>query len=138
MNKHLSISTDALDNVVNIEENKIITRKRILNSDPVFRGHFPGYPIYPGVYIIEMVNQASQKYFCDFVVESGTLKLVEVVSVRFLYPVSPDDILECDCQISHTGENNLNVNVKAVCLTGNHKAAILKLNYRWERIISGN
>jgi 3-hydroxyacyl-[acyl-carrier-protein] dehydratase len=35
----------------------IVGRRRIDPADPVFRGHFPGEPVYPGVLQLEMMGQ---------------------------------------------------------------------------------
>jgi len=43
-----------LDRVISIEEGKYIEAyKNVSISEPVFQGHFPNHPIYPGVMIIE-------------------------------------------------------------------------------------
>ncbi len=48
-----------LDRVISIEEGKYIEAyKNVSISEPVFQGHFPNHPIYPGVMIIEGLAQA--------------------------------------------------------------------------------
>jgi 3-hydroxyacyl-[acyl-carrier-protein] dehydratase len=39
-------------------ERGIIMGERTIDpADPVFRGHFPEYPVYPGTYTVEMIGQ---------------------------------------------------------------------------------
>jgi 3-hydroxyacyl-[acyl-carrier-protein] dehydratase len=48
-----------VDNLTGIDfENGIIAGKRRIDpADPVFRGHFPEYPVYPGTCTVEMIGQ---------------------------------------------------------------------------------
>ncbi len=48
-----------LDRIVQMDfEQKAVEGRRVLDpEDPVFRGHFPGDPTYPGVLILEMIGQ---------------------------------------------------------------------------------
>ncbi|MCX7653903.1 MAG: 3-hydroxyacyl-ACP dehydratase FabZ [Fervidobacterium sp.] len=48
-----------VDEVIEMGEDYIIARKYIDINEPVLKGHFPGYPIYPGVYIIEGLAQSA-------------------------------------------------------------------------------
>jgi len=48
-----------VDRVMTLEEGKYIEAyKNVSISEPVFQGHFPEHPIYPGVMIIEGMAQA--------------------------------------------------------------------------------
>lgn len=43
---------------------KAVGVKYLDHADPVFRCHFPGNPIYPGVYLIEGAGQTAFVMFC--------------------------------------------------------------------------
>lgn len=43
---------------VDLRAGGIAAHRRIDPADPVFRGHFPGHPIYPGVLLLETMGQA--------------------------------------------------------------------------------
>ncbi|WP_456452619.1 3-hydroxyacyl-ACP dehydratase FabZ [Hydrogenimonas sp.] len=74
--------------------------KNVSISEPVFEGHFPGHPIYPGVMIIEGMAQAGgilafQSMSGDE--QEGTQdKVVYFMSIdkcKFRHPVRPGDQL---------------------------------------------
>ena len=43
---------------VDLEERCLRGRRRVDPHDPVFRGHFPGHPVYPAVLLLETMGQA--------------------------------------------------------------------------------
>src|SRR5690606_8313120 len=55
-------------------------------DDPVLAGHYPGFPVFPGVGLIELVDHTLRASGVDLV-------LGEIVSARFLSPVLPGDLL---------------------------------------------
>ena len=76
----------------------ILAMKSISISEPVFAGHFPGQPIYPGVYIIEGLAQASALLTFKSYEETGVKFLNETLltgieDVRFRKKVVPGDAL---------------------------------------------
>jgi len=49
-----------VDRVISFEaDNKISAIKNITINEPVFTGHFPGAPVFPGVLIVEALAQAA-------------------------------------------------------------------------------
>ena len=82
-----------LDKVIHIVPNQsIISLKNISICNPVFQGHFPQEPIYPGVLLIESLAQASGilgNYGSTN--KAKELLLTEVISARFRQKVVPGD-----------------------------------------------
>ncbi len=49
-----------VDRVIEFEANKrIVAIKNVSVNEPMFTGHFPDTPVFPGVYIVEALAQAS-------------------------------------------------------------------------------
>jgi 3-hydroxyacyl-[acyl-carrier-protein] dehydratase len=48
-----------IDRIVEFEPTKrVVAIKNITINEPFFQGHFPGYPIMPGVLVVEAMAQA--------------------------------------------------------------------------------
>ena len=64
---------------VDLQQRAVWARRRIVPDDPVFAGHFPDYPVYPGALLIEAMGQAGlcALYFCTH----------ELTDVRIDFPV---------------------------------------------------
>ena len=101
-----------VDRVTEIEEGKSIKAyKNVSISEPVFEGHFPGHPIYPGVMIIEGMAQAGGvlafKSASKEEQEAAKDKVVYFMSIdkcKFRNPVRPGDRLEYELEvIKHRG-----------------------------------
>lgn len=78
----------------------IIAYKNISISEPVFQGHFPNHPIYPGVMILEGMAQAGgilalkSAGFTDEELESKVIYFMSIDKAKFRSPVKPGDKLE--------------------------------------------
>ena len=48
-----------IDRVVSFDGESIVIESTIPDASPVFEGHFPGYPLMPGVLLVETMAQAS-------------------------------------------------------------------------------
>jgi len=83
-----------------IKGETIYSYKNVSISEPVFQGHFPGHPIYPGVMILEGMAQAGGILAfksMDLTPEDAATKVVYFMSIdkaKFRAPVKPGDKLE--------------------------------------------
>ncbi len=85
------------------EEKTISGTRHIPADDPVFKGHFPDMPIYPGTYTVEMIGQLSLClfYFVHNVrndiatnAEPAPVRATRILGAHFLYPIRPGDRVE--------------------------------------------
>lgn len=68
--------------------------KNVTMNEPQFMGHFPGYPVMPGVLIIEAMAQTAALVVVDFLGEEAKGKVVYFMTIddaRFRKPVTPGD-----------------------------------------------
>lgn len=80
--------------------------KRFAPEMDFFRGHFPGYPITPGVIVTESAGQIGCFVFYPFIknrvllgADGEPLKLAGVTNARYRKPVWPGDEIEATIEI---------------------------------------
>jgi 3-hydroxyacyl-[acyl-carrier-protein] dehydratase len=103
----------------------IAISKALEDSDPIFKGHYPNAPIYPGVLLIEAAIQAV-RHFC--VKQNVEVRLSQLDRSRFLAPVFPGDTYVVSCELKSRSDGH--VDVSAICSTRKNpgdKAAAFKL-----------
>jgi 3-hydroxyacyl-[acyl-carrier-protein] dehydratase len=94
---------------------------RIDRADPVFDGHYPGFPILPGLYLLEYAHGAVLAARA-----ADRPRLVAVDRVRFLSPVYPGDTVTIAATFSADGDE-LRCTAKATTLVG--PAAEIRMRY---------
>lgn len=96
-----------VDEVVSIDGNTIRTRKKVNGDDPVFKGHFPGFPIMPGVHIVEAIVQSGAILIAQM--PGGTLGLMPVLTRlnngKFKQMVKPGDTIEIEATLKERMAN---------------------------------
>lgn len=91
-----------IDRVIELEPlKKIVAIKNVTMNEQVFQGHFPGAPVYPGVYIIEAMAQAGAVLLFREVPdrESKLLFFTGIEEARFRRPVVPGDQLRLEVTV---------------------------------------
>lgn len=79
-----------LDRVLVCDPERIVAERRFDPEDPVFRGHFPGDPIVPGVLLVEAMAQ-TLAYGVLLRGSGQRVLLAGVDACRFKRPVRPGD-----------------------------------------------
>ena len=92
-----------VDRVLELEPDKrIIAIKNVTINEPFFQGHFPHYPVMPGVLIVEAMAQAaallSFKSMGTKRDDNTVVYLVGVDGARFKRPVVPGDTLTLEAE----------------------------------------
>lgn len=71
---------------------------RLLPESDVYRGHFPGYPITPGVCLVQIALELIAGM-------AGPVRLVAAKNIKFTNPVIPKEGLELRFDLTGAGEN---------------------------------
>src|SRR5512138_90273 len=87
-----------VDRIVELDAERIVGIKNVTNTEPFFTGHFPDFPVMPGVLIIEAMAQTAGVLVLKSIPdrERKLVLLVSVDSARFRRPVVPGDCLRME------------------------------------------
>jgi 3-hydroxyacyl-[acyl-carrier-protein] dehydratase len=86
-----------IDRIINVDsDNSAVGIKNVSVNEPIFQGHFPGNPIFPGVLIIEGMAQTAGAIAIAADQTSGRhiVYMVTVDKCKFRKPARPGDIIE--------------------------------------------
>jgi len=91
-----------IDEVTDLSETRIVARKRIPEDLDVFRGHYPHFPILPGVLQLEAAFQAGAVLIAETQeVGTGNVPVVtRVNNTKFRTMVRPGDTLDIEVQLT--------------------------------------
>jgi 3-hydroxyacyl-[acyl-carrier-protein] dehydratase len=87
-----------VDRIVELEAERIVGIKNVTANEPFFSGHFPDFPVMPGVLIVEAMAQTAGVLVLKSI-EDRASKLVLLVSIeyaKFRKPVVPGDQLRME------------------------------------------
>lgn len=91
-----------VDRILEIEQGKrAVGIKNVSANEPFFQGHFPGYPVMPGVLIIEAMAQVGAVALLSMPEYSGKLALFAGIDkARFRRQVVPGDQIVFEVELT--------------------------------------
>jgi beta-hydroxyacyl-ACP dehydratase FabZ len=90
-----------VDRILELEDMRVVGIKNVTINEPHFTGHFPGYPVMPGVLIIEAMAQVAGVLVLSKIPdrEKKLVFLATVEEAKFRKPVVPGDQLRVEVNI---------------------------------------
>ncbi|HEY3937349.1 MAG TPA: 3-hydroxyacyl-ACP dehydratase FabZ [Bryobacteraceae bacterium] len=90
-----------VDRIVEINDESIVGLKNVTANEPHFNGHFPGFPVMPGVLIIEAMAQVAGILVGKLAphTRGKIMFLASVEEAKFRKPVVPGDQLRIEMKM---------------------------------------
>lgn len=104
-----AIPLRAVDEVRTLSPTEVVVTKRIVADDPYLSGHYPGQPIYPGVFVVETARQALELLIAGASsaprsrTELPSVALTGIPRLRLLGPLVPGDTLVAHVTMTRDG-----------------------------------
>jgi len=112
-----------VDRVIELEAGKrAVGLKNVSIGEPFFQGHFPDYPVMPGVLIVEAIAQVGAIAMLSLEAYAGKIAFFAGLdNVRFKRQVKPGDVLRLEVTLGQirrnigTGSGSATVNGEVAC-----------------------
>src|SRR6202012_2874789 len=94
-----------IDRIVdlNVGEKRIVVEAQVPTESTVFEGHFPGYPLMPGVLLIESMAQTSGWLLVGLMKFERMPFLAAVKEAKMRGFVTPGELLTVEASVVHEG-----------------------------------
>ncbi len=114
-----------VDRILEIEETRIVGLKNVTATEPHFQGHFPDFPVMPGVLIVECMAQTAGVLVLSQIPDrkNKVVLLTTIEGAKFRKPVVPGDQLRVEMTVisrrsnvaKMRGEARVNNEIVAEC-----------------------
>jgi hypothetical protein len=94
MNMSESIHAARLGDIERTADGLTVLQFRFAADQPVFAGHFPGHPILPGIFQLEMARVAAETVF------NGAMRVREITKAKFRRPILPAETIRLELKLS--------------------------------------
>jgi 3-hydroxyacyl-[acyl-carrier-protein] dehydratase len=94
-----------IDRIVDLDVGgkKIVVEAQVPKQSTIFEGHFPGYPLMPGVLLIESMAQASGWLLLGLLKFERMPILAAVKEAKVRGSVFPGDLISIEAALTHEG-----------------------------------
>jgi 3-hydroxyacyl-[acyl-carrier-protein] dehydratase len=91
-----------VDAIIELEEERIVGIKNVTINEPFFTGHFPDFPVMPGVLIVEAMAQVAGVLVLKNIPDrkSKLVLLASVEEAKFRRPVLPGHQLRIEMKVT--------------------------------------
>jgi 3-hydroxyacyl-[acyl-carrier-protein] dehydratase len=112
---------------LDVAAGRIATQCQVPEQSPVFEGHFPGYPILPGVLMIETMAQTGGWLILATLACTKMPFLMQVEKAKMRSFVAPGQAMDAEATLAHQGSGY--AVVKASIAAGGKKVAEAEIRY---------
>ena len=118
-----------VDEVTQMKPGESIMTKLYVSPDlEVFKGHFPGNPVLPGVLTVEAMAQTADILLLSFEKYAGTIPyFIGIDEVKFKKKIEPGDTITMEAKISKENNEKAIVTCDAVTYNNGEVAALGKV-----------
>lgn len=90
-----------VDRILEMEEERIVGIKNVTVNEPFFIGHFPDFPVMPGVLVVEAMAQVAGVLVLKTIPDRRRkiVLLAAVEEAKFRRPVRPGDQLRIEMKV---------------------------------------
>jgi 3-hydroxyacyl-[acyl-carrier-protein] dehydratase len=112
-----------VDEIVEQSDSRIVCRKRFKGDEFWYVGHYPQFPLTPGVLLVESAMQAGAVLLAKYAAEAsgGVPVATRINNVKFRAMVRPGDTIEMEVELVERMADAFFLNAK---VTNGGKAAV--------------
>ena len=88
-----------VDEVIDCSEDRIVCRKTFRDDEFFFQGHYPDYPLVPGVILCEAGMQGGAILLSNLLSGDGVPVATHLSEVRFRKMVRPGDTIQIEVEL---------------------------------------
>ncbi|MDX2152836.1 MAG: 3-hydroxyacyl-ACP dehydratase FabZ [Bryobacteraceae bacterium] len=91
-----------VDRILELEPERIVGIKNVTVNEPFFNGHFPDFPVMPGVLIVEAMAQVAGVLVLKSIPDrkNKVVLLASIDEAKFRKPVVPGDQLRIEMKVT--------------------------------------
>mgnify|MGYP001793032144 FL=1 len=113
-----------IEQVEKISEGKYIASIFLNNEHPIFKGHFPGNPVTPGVCMMQIIKELSQEIL------GRSLLMISSSNVKFMALINPNTNPRLRLELEISGDIDSEIKVKNTTYFENTVALKLSSTYK--------